>query len=105
MSNVVKGPSLNLPVNTMNEKTTCLLHSYPLISSIAISIGFGGLGDYLEQMFENIRNKNDIYKNWDTMRTFKFASAGISVGAICHYWYIKFNLLVFYFRISTLNSR
>ena len=86
ISNLAKDASLVSPIKILNEKKTGLLHSYPLLSSITISIGFGGLGDYLEQMFENIRNKNDIYINWDTMRTIKFSSAGISVGFICHYW-------------------
>lgn len=64
-----------------------ILQKFPLISNLTICIGFGGLGDFIEQMLENWRKQMPV-NNWDMIRTSKFAAAGLSVGFICHYWYL-----------------
>ena len=64
-----------------------LFKKFPLLSNLTICVAFGGLGDLIEQMLENLRrNKKIGYANWDTIRTSKFAAAGIPVGFISHYW-------------------
>jgi hypothetical protein len=60
----------------------------PLLFNLTVCVSFGGLGDFIEQMLENAKRKKELsLSNWDKIRTSKFATAGISVGFICHYWY------------------
>jgi hypothetical protein len=59
---------------------------HPLISNVGICVGFGALGDFIEQLRENWTNDKEIIPNWDKTRTVKFAGASVSVGVICHYW-------------------
>lgn len=64
-----------------------ILKRYPLAANLTIGISFSALGDILEQVLENYKKNKPIY-HLDQTRTIKFSSAGVSVGFICHYWYI-----------------
>jgi protein Mpv17 len=65
-------------------KNKHIFTKYLLLTNVTISIGFSGLGDYIEQMCEILSK----YKTeWDKQRTLKLAVTGIPVGIICHYFY------------------
>jgi len=64
------------------------IQKFPLLFNLTVCTSFSGLGDFIEQMLENAKRKKELsMSNWDKLRTSKFATAGISVGFICHYWY------------------
>ena len=62
-----------------------LFTKYLLVTNLTISTSSSGLGDFVEQMFEII-SKNQA--NWDKIRTLKLSATGLTLGVICHYWYI-----------------
>lgn len=62
-----------------------LFSKYLLITNVLVSMGFSGVGDITEQMFE-IRTKYQDIWNW--RRTVKLTLTGLPVGLVCHYWYI-----------------
>lgn len=62
-----------------------VLSKYLLVTNITVSIGFSGLGDYLEQLIEII---SKYRTDWNKTRTLKLAATGLPVGIICHYFYI-----------------
>ena len=74
--------------NGLKPKNPCnkgLLPKYLLLTNVTISIGFSGLGDYIEQMVEILSK----YKtDWNKTRSVKLAITGMPVGIICHYFYI-----------------
>lgn len=68
-----------------SNKNKTALSKYLLLTNVSISIGFSGLGDYIEQMIEIFsENKTE----WNKDRTMKLAITGIPVGIVCHYFYI-----------------
>lgn len=71
---------------------------YLLVTNIAVSTIFSGLGDFIEQKYEIYTG----YENeWDKLRTFKLASTGIPIGFVCHYWY---RLLDYHFVANNTRS-
>ncbi len=67
------------------NKSSKVFSDYLLFTNVTISIGFSGLGDYIEQLVE-IFSK---YKNeWNKTRSVKLAITGVPVGIICHYFYV-----------------
>jgi protein Mpv17 len=62
-----------------------LFSRYLLGTNLLVSMGFSGLGDVTEQIFE-ISSK--YQSRWDYYRTMKLTATGLSVGLVCHYWYI-----------------
>lgn len=91
LTKLVKNRSMTLSAQQQQSIVTrkqTLLEKHPLVSNLTICIGFGALGDFIEQMRENFqKNRNNPIDSWDKVRTIKFAGAGVSVGFICHYWY------------------
>jgi protein Mpv17 len=62
-----------------------LFSKYLLGTNLLVSMGFSGMGDITEQIFE-ISSK--YQSKWDYYRTLKLTATGLSVGLVCHYWYI-----------------
>jgi protein Mpv17 len=65
-----------------------------IITNLLISSTFSGLGDIIEQMFEMISDKEEDCcggenNEWNKKRTLKLATTGITVGLVCHVWYIN----------------
>lgn len=56
-----------------------------LATNLVISMSFSGIGDVIEQIFE-IYNKEIDY--WNKKRTLKLSTTGLTVGVVCHYWYM-----------------
>jgi len=72
-------------VNKLRETNKKLFSKYLLITNLAISTTFSGLGDFLEQTYE-------VYAGYeerrDKIRTLKMAFTGLPVGFFCHHWYM-----------------
>ena len=73
-------------VPSMRQAKNDLFSKHLLATNITISVFFSGLGDVIEQMFEIIRKDET---NWDPKRTLKLSTTGLTLGVICHYWYLK----------------
>ncbi|KAL5275231.1 hypothetical protein ACFFRR_001269 [Megaselia abdita] len=70
-------------VRTIHEKA--FGKKFLLITNVGISLSLSSLGDFLEQQYEIYTNE---IPNWDRQRTSHMAISGVSVGVICHYWYL-----------------
>ena len=90
LSNVVKTSNLPAAINRTNKP---LFSKHLLLTNLSISIGFSGLGDFIEQILEISAAKH--LKEWDKSRTFKFATTGLTVGLVCHYWYLYLGTFVY----------
>ncbi|CAH2005719.1 unnamed protein product [Acanthoscelides obtectus] len=64
---------------------------YLLFTNIGISCSLSGLGDVIEQQVEYYQG---VIKRWDPIRTRNMAIAGISVGTVCHFWYMNLDKLI-----------
>jgi len=58
---------------------------YLLATNVLISASLSATGDILEQHYEIVTKHQ---KPWDTRRTLHMSASGITVGILCHYWYI-----------------
>lgn len=58
---------------------------YLLYTNVTISLSLSGVGDILEQHLEIIQGKQD---KWDPKRTKRMMVSGVTVGIMCHYYYL-----------------
>lgn len=62
-----------------------LFTKHLFLTNLTISVGFSGLGDVIEQVFEIF---SDYQTEWNKIRTMKLSLTGLTVGVVCHHWYI-----------------
>lgn len=55
------------------------------MTNVGISLGLSSFGDILEQQYEIYTHE---IEKWDKKRTSHMAISGVTVGVICHYWYL-----------------
>ncbi|XP_039283689.1 mpv17-like protein 2 [Nilaparvata lugens] len=60
-------------------------NKYLLLTNVAVSVTLSGTGDFLEQALEM---SSESSKQWDKKRTSYMATSGLTVGVVCHYWYM-----------------
>lgn len=58
---------------------------YLLLTNVGISLSLSSAGDVLEQQYERYQGQQ---KYWDVERTMQMGASGVTVGVICHYWYL-----------------
>lgn len=58
---------------------------YLLLTNVCISLALSSAGDILEQQYEQYSGQQH---KWDMERTLQMGASGVSVGCICHYWYL-----------------
>lgn len=59
---------------------------YLLLTNVGISLSLSSMGDVLEQQYE--RYQGQLAENWEVDRTLQMGASGVTVGVICHYWYL-----------------
>ncbi len=87
LANSVKESASLLPVvvKDINKESNRIFVKHALLANLSISICFSGLGDFVEQLLEISRAVEPT--DWNKTRTLKFATTGLTVGLVCHYWY------------------
>lgn len=58
---------------------------YLVYTNVSISLGLSGVGDILEQHLEMMQGKQE---RWDRKRTQRMMVSGVTVGIMCHYYYL-----------------
>lgn len=77
---------LNNPVvEKIRRGTRYMFGKQLLLTNIGISAGLSGVGDCILQ---NCERYNSDDRHYNGRRTLNMVSAGATVGAFCHYWYI-----------------
>lgn len=64
-----------------------LFGKYFLMTNIAISTTFSGIGDVIEQYIERAFLSSPA-NCWDYVRTLKLSATGLPIGFISHFWYL-----------------
>nr|CAI5860417.1 unnamed protein product [Callosobruchus analis] len=77
--------------NANNVIRKAFSNKYLLFTNVGISCSLSGLGDIIEQ---HIEYSQEVVDQWDPLRTRNMAIAGLSVGAVCHYWYKHLDKLI-----------
>ena len=66
-----------------------LFSEHLLATNVTISVLFSGAGDSIEQLGEQaLARKTMSDVDWNVTRTFKYATTGLPIGVVCHYWYM-----------------
>jgi len=65
--------------------TSYMFNRHLLVTNLAISAGLSATGDSLEQNYEMVKSSE---RQYDLRRTFNMSVTGVTIGAVCHYWYI-----------------
>lgn len=60
-------------------------NKFLLITNVGISLTLSSVGDILEQQLELYNGEIEEYSS---IRTSHMATSGVTVGIICHYWYL-----------------
>lgn len=55
------------------------------MTNLGISLSLSATGDIIQQHYEILTKQQG---SWDVIRTRNMAISGITVGILCHYWYI-----------------
>lgn len=58
---------------------------YLLVTNIGLCVSLSALGDLLQQ---SVKRARGLAKNHDLVRTKNMSLAAVSMGVICHYWYL-----------------
>ncbi|KAK7075190.1 hypothetical protein SK128_011140 [Halocaridina rubra] len=69
----------------MQRKWNKAFQKHLFATNVIVSLTLSGAGDVLQQRY-NILNGKQMA--WDTARTRHMTCSGITVGALCHHWYI-----------------
>lgn len=56
-----------------------------LITNIGLSASLSGIGDSIEQKYEKYKDEK---RKFDWTRCRNMSVSGVTIGVVCHYWYI-----------------
>ncbi|XP_046397646.1 mpv17-like protein 2 [Ischnura elegans] len=62
-----------------------MFKKYLLLTNVGISMSLSGAGDVFQQHYEIAQGDK---QKWDSTRTAHMSISGLTVGVLCHYWYI-----------------
>jgi len=65
--------------------TQFLFKKHLLMTNLAISAGLSATGDSIQQHYEKIK---DPERNYNFRRTLNMSTAGVTIGGVCHFWYL-----------------
>jgi len=72
-------------ISKMRSGTSYMFRKHLLLTNIGISASIGSVGDCIEQNYEKYKAPD---RKYDVRRTLNMSAAGVTTGAVCHYWYI-----------------
>ncbi|GAB6020458.1 hypothetical protein CHUAL_003149 [Chamberlinius hualienensis] len=82
MSRVVEGA---------RKATSHLFNRHLLLTNLTISVSLSATGDVLQQQYDILTKKQ---ATWDKRRTRDMALSGLTVGFICHHWYVWLDRII-----------
>lgn len=62
-----------------------MFNKYLLITNVGISVTLSGVGDVIQQHYEILKGEKE---SWDHIRTLHMSVSGMTVGILCHHWYL-----------------
>jgi hypothetical protein len=72
-------------VTAVRSGTRYMFHKHLLLTNLGISAGLSAGGDCIEQHYEKMK---DPERQYNYRRTFNMSTAGVTIGGVCHYWYL-----------------
>ncbi|KAG8229111.1 hypothetical protein J437_LFUL009580 [Ladona fulva] len=68
-----------------------LFRRHLFLTNAGISMSLSGVGDVFQQHYEIIQGDKE---KWDPVRTWHMSLSGLTVGVICHHWYIQLDRFI-----------
>lgn len=68
------------------QTTNLMFGKHLLLTNLTISVSLSATGDVLQQNYDILTKKQT--SEWDKRRTRDMAASGLTVGLVCHHWYV-----------------
>lgn len=72
-------------ITKVRDGTNYMFKNHLLLVNVGISATLSGVGDSLQQHYEKYKTPE---RKYDYRRTFNMGVTGVTIGVLCHYWYI-----------------
>lgn len=85
MSSAFRFSRFSSVIQRVRNVKDVMFNKYLLFTNMGISFGLSATGDILQQHYMLVKGEKN---HWDKKRTYHMSICGLSVGFVCHHWYL-----------------